>query len=77
MVDTKDNHGAALSPMQAYALLGPGVISRGGFYAAIARGEIPHKRLGKRIIIPRHKFLAWLDATEEREPQALQSQEGR
>jgi hypothetical protein len=55
--------------MQAYALLGPGVISRAGFYAAIARGEIPHKRIGKRIIIPRHKFLAWLDATEQREPQ--------
>jgi len=66
-----------MSPMQAYALLGPGVISRGGFYAAIARGEIPHKRLGKRIIIPRHKFLAWLDATEEREPQATQAAEAR
>ena len=77
MVDTKDNRGAALSPMQAYALLGPGVISRGGFYAAIARGEIPHKRLGKRIIIPRHKFLAWLDATEEREPQAREGAEAR
>jgi len=48
---------------QALALLG-GVISRASFYAAIRRGEVPHRRLGKRIIIPRHAFLRWLEAAQ-------------
>jgi hypothetical protein len=52
--------GAAMSPDQALALLGK-CISRASFYAAINRGEVPHRRLGKRIIIPRHAFLRWLE----------------
>ncbi|MGE5486411.1 MAG: helix-turn-helix domain-containing protein [Acidobacteriota bacterium] len=54
---------AAMTAEQALALLG-GVISRASFYAAIRRGEVPHRRLGKRIIIPRHAFLRWLEAAQ-------------
>jgi predicted DNA-binding transcriptional regulator AlpA len=52
---------AALSPDAALRILGRGVISRASFYKAINRGEVPHRRLGKRIIIPRAKFLRWLE----------------
>jgi len=55
---------AALTPDQALALLGK-VISRATFYAAINRGEVPHRRIGKRIIIPRLAFLKWLESTGE------------
>ena len=51
---------AALSADAALKLLG-NVISRASFYAAINRGEVPHLRLGKRIIIPRHAFNQWLE----------------
>ncbi|MCL6508603.1 MAG: helix-turn-helix domain-containing protein [Bryobacteraceae bacterium] len=54
---------AAMTVKQALALLG-GVISRAAFYAAIQRGEVPHRRLGKRIIIPRYAFLRWLEAAQ-------------
>jgi hypothetical protein len=53
---------AALTPDQALALLGKKVISRAAFYNAINRGEVPHRRLGKRIIIPRRGFLEWLES---------------
>lgn len=59
---TQDRIPAALTPDQAHALLGTRVISRASFYAAINRGEVPHRRLGKRIIIPRAAFEKWLDA---------------
>jgi predicted DNA-binding transcriptional regulator AlpA len=52
---------AGLTPDQALGLLGK-VISRAAFYNAINRGEVPHRRLGKRIIIPRHAFLEWLES---------------
>ena len=52
---------AALTPDQALAVLGK-VISRASFYNAINRGEVPHRRLGKRIIIPRHAFMRWLES---------------
>jgi hypothetical protein len=61
----KERPGVALSPRQALELLGQGVISRAGFYSALARGEIPHRRLGKRIVIPRHAFLKWLEGADD------------
>ena len=27
----------------------------------IAKGNLPHKRFGRRILIPRRAFLAWLE----------------
>ena len=50
-------HPATLRPDQAHALLGVNQISRRAFYAAINRGQIPHIRLGRRILILRRKFL--------------------
>ncbi len=54
---------AAMTAEQALALLG-GVVSRSSFYAAIRRGEVPHRRLGKKIVIPRSTFLRWLEAAQ-------------
>jgi len=59
---------ATLTADQAHALLGRGAISRGSFYNAIRRGEVPHLKLGKRILIPRHAFLKWIDAAGRPEP---------
>jgi excisionase family DNA binding protein len=48
---------------EAHALLGGNaVINRSSFYAAINRNEVPHLRLGKRILIPRVAFMRWLES---------------
>lgn len=39
-----------LTVAQTAKLLG---ISRGGAYALVARNELPHVRLGRRIVVPR------------------------
>ncbi len=57
-----DEHDATLTVDQAHALIGKNKISRGGFYAAIGRNEVPHLRLGHRILIPRHAFERWLES---------------
>jgi excisionase family DNA binding protein len=54
-----------LKPDEAHALIGKDKISRRGFYNAINRGEVPHRRLGKRILIPRFAFMAWLEGREQ------------
>jgi excisionase family DNA binding protein len=46
-----------LTIRQLHQALGHGQISRGALYEAIKRGDIPHLRLGGRILVPR----AWLD----------------
>jgi len=51
---------AVLTPDQALSLLGK-VISRASFYQAIRRGDVPHRRLGKKILIPRVAFVEWLE----------------
>ncbi len=52
---------AGLTADQAHAQLGGNaIISRAGFYSAIKRNEVPHLRLGRRIIIPRAAFEEWL-----------------
>jgi excisionase family DNA binding protein len=56
---------ASMTVDEAHELIGKDKISRGGFYAAIARGEVPHLRLGHRIIIPRKAFERWLDSAGE------------
>jgi excisionase family DNA binding protein len=53
---------ATLTVDEAHALLGKDKISRGSFYAAINRREVPHLRLGCRILIPRSAFFRWLDS---------------
>lgn len=56
---------AMLKPDEAHALIGKGQISRRAFYNAINRGEVPHRRLGKRILIPRFAFMNWLEGREQ------------
>lgn len=52
-----------LSADEAHALLGgDDAISRAAFYQAIGRREVPHLRLGKRILIPRAAFMRWLES---------------
>jgi hypothetical protein len=55
----QDNHAATLKPDEAHRILGVDKISRRAFYAALGRNEIPNIRLGRRILIPRLKFLRW------------------
>jgi excisionase family DNA binding protein len=64
---SKKTEAATLTAEEAHALLGRDKISRGGFYAALKRNEIPNLRLGKRILIPRGAFLRWLDTAGGRE----------
>jgi excisionase family DNA binding protein len=56
----KTNQDATLSVDEAHALIGLGKISRGALYAAINRKEVPHLRLGHRILIPRNALMQWL-----------------
>ena len=65
-----DETGATLTVDEAHRIIGKNKISRGGFYAAINRREIPHLRLGHRILIPRHAFLKWLEAAGQSTPEA-------
>jgi excisionase family DNA binding protein len=54
---------------EAGAILG---IGRSAAYAAVARGEIPHIRIGRRILIPRRA----LDRLLEAQPTANREQVG-
>lgn len=45
---------------QAAALLG---IARGVAYEAVRTGEIPATRVGRRWLVPRRRFHAWLDGS--------------
>jgi excisionase family DNA binding protein len=44
------------------AVGGKRVISRASWYAAIKRNEIPHPRIGRKIVIPRQALLKWLES---------------
>jgi len=60
---------AVLSVRQALELV-HGVLSRASLYAAINRNEIPHRRVGRKVLIPRHRFMAWLEGEDSKpEPQ--------
>lgn len=60
--DQMDRKDATLTVDEAHRIIGKEKISRGGFYAAINRKEVPHLRLGHRILIPRHAFIKWLES---------------
>ena len=47
---------------QVAALLG---IARGVAYESVRNGEIPATRVGRRWLIPRKRFHAWLDGDTE------------
>ena len=50
-----------LSATQAARFLGLG---RNALYDGAARGEIPHRRVGKRLLFSRAALLAWLSCSE-------------
>ena len=47
---------------EAAALLG---VSPWLVLQQIAKGNLPHKRFGRRILIPRRAFLAWLEDVDD------------
>lgn len=47
-----------LSVAEAADLLG---VSQWLVLQQVARGNLPHRRFGRRILIPRARFLDWLD----------------
>jgi excisionase family DNA binding protein len=49
---------------QVAALLG---IARGVAYESVRNGEIPATRVGRRWLVPRKRFHAWLDGADARE----------
>jgi excisionase family DNA binding protein len=57
---------------EAHALIGKKV-SRGSFYAAVNRGEIPSIRLGRRILIPRHAWKRYLETAGGKLPAAVEA----
>lgn len=59
-----DSEPIAMAVEEALQLLGPKAISRASFYAALRRGEVPCRRLGKRYIIPRRAFLHWFEGAD-------------
>lgn len=58
---------ATIRPDQALEILGLKSISRRSFYNAIGRNEVPHVRVGRRILIPRLKFLRWAGLEQRQE----------
>ncbi len=46
---------------EAAALLG---VSPWLVLQQIGQGKLPHKRVGRRIVIPRTRFMAWLEGIE-------------
>ena len=49
-----------LTPREAWELL---QVGRNAFYEAVARGEIPHVRIGRSIRVPRAALERWLERT--------------
>jgi excisionase family DNA binding protein len=60
-MDYATDKGTTITVDEAHGIIGKTKISRGAFYAAINRKEVPHLRLGGRILIPRHAFMKWLN----------------
>lgn len=57
----KSDNSAFMSVDEGHALIGKQNISRRSLYNALEREEIPSVRLGRRLLIPRHSFIRWLE----------------
>ena len=53
-----------LKPDEAHSILGVDKISRRAFYNALKRNEIPNRRCGRRILIPRAAFMRYVEGAE-------------
>ncbi|MEW1989185.1 helix-turn-helix domain-containing protein [Brevibacterium casei] len=63
MTTTKDRtEPLTLTAQEAAAMIPMGINQ---FRAAVNRGEIPSVRFGRKILIPRRKFLAFINGDEE------------
>ena len=40
-------------------------ISRAGAYELVRSAGFPHIKIGNRILVPRDKFIAWIDKSSE------------
>ena len=49
----RSNAGSTLTVDEAREIIGVDRISRGGLYNAIKKNEVPHVKLGRRVLIPR------------------------
>ncbi len=52
---------ATITVEEAAQILG---IGRSAAYEAVARGQLPIRRIGRRIFVPVPALMAWLGATE-------------
>lgn len=59
------NQSLTYSVEEVAALLG---IARGVAYESVRNGEIPATRVGRRWLVPRRRFHAWLDGTADPAP---------
>jgi excisionase family DNA binding protein len=41
-------------------------VSRWTLYAAVGRGEVPHRRVGRRMLFSRRALLLWLEGASPR-----------
>lgn len=57
----KKEKAAFLTADEGHAVIGKDKISRRAFYNALERKQIPSVRIGRRILIPRHAFMDWLE----------------
>ena len=55
--------GDAITADEAAAILG---VSRWSIYAAANRDEVPHRRLGRRMLFSRRALLLWLEGASPR-----------
>jgi excisionase family DNA binding protein len=55
---------AMLTVDQAWERIGKEVITKQALYLAANRGDLPAVRLGRRILIPKIAFEAWLVGTK-------------
>ncbi len=69
MSDPPETPSLTITVTEAARYLG---IGRNTAYEAIRRNEIPSIRIGRRIVIPRHRFLEWLGASDTDEGDAGQ-----
>lgn len=59
--DLRRSSNATVTLREAAAILGVDARTVSG---AVKSGEIPGVRVGRRVLIPRHRFLAFLDGAE-------------
>jgi excisionase family DNA binding protein len=68
----ENTHAAAamLTVDQAWQRIGTNTITKQALYLAIARGEVPSVRLGRRILLPRVAFEEFLQGSTKSTPSA-------